>query len=489
MRRSLLFTVAALAWSGFAEAQTQPAQPAQDPTWKKDDPAKDADPPLLPAPSAATTTPVSTSGTDISTPDGPRTPLILGEDPATSARREAVIRGLEQRLQGAERRLREVEERTSIWRHLRFDGYVQPQLLVSSYNDAASPNVGPDGRLPDGITANDITAKPDGSTTNTTMFRLRRTRLRATFETSATRFLLQLDVLPAGGIGDGIGTIVRNAEATGIARWTPDVRTEVTAGLFMTPFRAELLESSKTRAFVERTWFSQNVFPTERDLGVHVKTLADKDRFVFDLAVINGQRLGEKHFVDTPDLNRAKDLVSYVTYDFGPLEVGANGYLGLGQVIDAQALRFKQYEKWGVNLQLHGHRHLVPGLGESHVRAELAFTRNMDTGVRYAFALPRIPARFEDDVTDVDGRAIYVRFEQDIRPWLSAGYRYDRYVPDTSIVNNGRDTHALVGVVNFSKNLRWMNEFSWAIDNVRPSGAPAPSKHVLTYSTVLQAGF
>jgi hypothetical protein len=492
-----------LGFAGRASAQPAPParpqpsepEPARDPAWQTDDPAKAADPPLIPAPHSQSTTspsampPLSTSGTDVATGEQGGGPAVVGGETAESARRDAQMKALELRIAADERRIRRLDERTKVWKHLRFESFIQPQLLIQSYNTAASPNRQANGDMPEGVGANDVTARPDGSTTNGTFFRLRRTRLRTFYDTDIAKLFLQLDVLPAGGAAPGIGTIVRNAEATGIARWTKDVRTEVTAGMFFTPFRAELIEISMVRPFIERTWFVQNVFPIERDIGVHAKTFAFGDRLVFDFAVVNGQRLGERHFVSTPDLNKSKDLVSFLTYRMGPVTVGVNGYLGRGQVIDAQNLRFKQFSKWAVNYQAVYRQRLVRRLGETRAFAELALTQNMDTGINYAFAVPRIPTNLRDDVGNVDGRALYLRAEQDLSPWLMAGYRYDMYTPDTAIANNARDTHAFLTVVRFSQHLRWMNELSWAIDNVHPTGAPPPSKHIVAFSSVLQAGF
>lgn len=491
--RVALVSLFVLGIAGRASAQQQPVQPS-DPNWKED-PKKAADPPLIPAPVAreappAEGPPLSTSGTDVA-PVGPSgatpAPLIV-DDKDEVARREARMKALEERVAADERRLRRLDERTKVWKHLRFEGFIQPQLLVQSYNTAASPNL-QNGQLPEGIGANDVIAKPDGSTTNGTFFRLRRTRLRTFYETDFAKFFLQIDVLPVGGVGSGIGTIVRNAEATGIARWTKDVRTEVTAGLFFTPFRAELLEPSLTRPWIERTWFIQNAFPIERNIGVHAKTFALGDKLIFDLGIINGQTLGERYFVQTPDLNKSKDLVAYVTYRLGALTLGVNGYLGRGQVVDAQNLRFKQFQKWAVNYQALYRRTIFKRLGESRLMSELAIAQNMDTGVNYAFAIPKIPATLSDGVGNLDERALYVRVEQDLSPWLMAGYRFDTYSPDTAIKNNARDTHAFLAVVKFSPNLRWMNELGWAIDNVHAPEAAPPSKHIVSFSTVLQAMF
>ena len=134
-------------------------------------------------------------------------------------------------------------------------------------------------------------------------------------------------------------------------------------------------------------------------------------------------------------------------------------------------------------------RTIFKRLGESRLISELTIAQNMDTGVIYSFAMPRIPTTLTDDIGNLDERTLYVRVEQDLSPWLMADYRFDTYSPDTAIKNNARDTHAFLAVVKFSPNLRWMNELNWAIDNVHAPDVAPPSKHIVSYSTVLQAMF
>jgi hypothetical protein len=471
-----------------------PAPPASPPanepdkhgdSWKS--PAKAADPPLLPAPGGGT--PTSTSGTDLAPSEAPSAGAIVVSDKEGEAARDARIRALEARIANDERRMKRLEDRVSIFKNLRFESFIQPQLLIQSYNDTASPNVQVNGQLPPGIEANDTIAKADGTTTNGTFFRVRRARLRTFYETDITRLFLQIDAFPVGGVGPGIGTILRQAEATGIARWTRDIRTEFTMGLFFTPFRRELLEPSLYRPFIERTWFVQNCFPIERDYGAHAKTIAIDDRLVVDLAVVNGQRLGERTFVALPDLNRSKDAIAYLTYKLGFVTLGASAYLGRGQVVDPAALRFKQFDKWAVNYQVLAEKKVVRKLGDTRLSAEFTIARNMDAGVIYSYAVPRIPADFQADVQNLDERALYIRLEQDVGRHFLGGYRYDMYTPDTSIKNNARDAHAFLAVAKISPNLRWMNELTWAIDNVHPTGTLPSSKHILMFSSVLQAMF
>jgi hypothetical protein len=473
-------------------AQPQPAQPPAQPGEKwPQNPATAADPPLLPPPSSAPGAPISTSGTDVVPPShtSQPAPIVLGDKDAHHLSDEArrKMGELEARVALDEARLKTLENDLGPLRNLRIEGYVQLQYRFESVNAAGSQNR-INGSLPPGISSNDVIAKPDGTTTNTNMFRLRRTRLRTIYETDVVRVFLQADLLPTGGPVSTEGTIARNAEATGIAHWTKDVKTEFTGGLFQIPFRDELTESSMYRPFIERTWAAQNLFPTERDLGLHAKTFVS-DRFTFDFGVLNGQRLGERTFVLQPDLNSAKDFFANAAVKLGPVDLSLAGYLGRGQVVDRQLLRVKNFGRLGMNVGVGVAHKLVPKLGETKLMAELLFGSNMDTGVNYPFALPAIPAQFGDSVKDLDQRAFYVRVEQDLTKWGMTGFRYDTYTTDASISNNGRDTYTFMLGARFSKYLRLVNELSYAIDNIHAPNTDAPSRHIAAYTAWMQGSF
>lgn len=406
----------------------------------------------------------------------------IGEDA------RAKILQLENRVALDEVRLKALEDDLGPLRHLKFEGYVQLQYRYQSFNAAASPNL-VNGSLPAGISSNDVIAKPDGTTTNSNLFRLRRTRLRATYQTDIIRVFLQLDLLPAGGPTATQGTIARNAEAAGTAHWTPDVETRFIGGLFEVPFRNELLESSMVRPYVERTWAMQNMFPTERDLGIHAKTFVKKDRAVFDVGILNGQRLGEKQFVSLPDLNAAKDFFAMAQGKLGPLTASLYGYAGRGEIVDPVLLRVKNYSRLGANLGLTFAHTFLPKLGETKAMGELLFGSNMDTGVIYAFAKPAVPAVFTDGVRDLNQRALYLRADQEITKWALAGFRFDTYTTDSSVKNNARDTYTFMAGLRFSKHLRLINELSYAIDNIHPVGAPAPSRDIYAYTGWMQGSF
>jgi hypothetical protein len=490
----LILGALVLGYAGRAEAQTPPAPvptpPSDARSWPQN-PAKEADPPVIPPPAAGT--PLSTSGTDVQ-PAGnllPPAPIVMSEPGARASDASmAHTRELEARLALDEARLRTLESDIGPLRHLKFMGYVQLQYLLTSSNTAASPNLQPNGSLPAGITSNDTIARADGSTTNTNAFRLRRTRLGATYETDVVRVFLQIDLLPSGGPASTQGTIARNAEVTGIAHWNKDIRTEFTAGLFQVPFRMELEELSLFRPFIERSWASLNVFPTERDIGIHARTIAVDDHLVVDVGMINGQRLGEPRFVLQPDLNSSKDFFATVAgKKLGPMEASLAGYYGRGQIVDTQLLRVKNYDRYALNMGARFVKVFVPALGETRLMGELMFGRNMDTGVVYPFGVPAIPAAFTDDVAGLGERALYLRAEQELTRWGIAGFRFDTYTTDVSQANDARDTYTFMLGARFSKHLRLMNELSYAIDNMHLKGDVAPSKAVLQYSAWLQGSF
>jgi len=445
-------------------------------------------PSTAPAPATGDAAPLSTAGTDLLPPSGAGTGSVVlpaaAADPSTVAR----VRELETRAALDEARLKTLEDDVGLLRHLKVQGYVQFQYRLQSFNEAASPNR-VEGALPPGIGANGVIAKSDGTSTNTNLFRLRRTRLRTIYETDVMRVFLQIDLLPAGGPSAAQGTIARNAEATGIAHWTKDLKTEFTAGLFQIPFRQEILESSMYRPFIERTAASQNFFPTERDLGVHAKTILKKDKLWIDFGVLNGVRLGEDHFVLLPDLNRSKDFYAATQAKIGPVTASLAGYAGTGVVLDSQLLRMKNFGRYGVNVGVTVAHPVFPKLGETKLMAELLLAQNMDTGVNYRFALPAIPAVLTDDVRNLNERGAYVRVEQELTKWGIAGFRFDTYTTDTSIANNGRDTYTFMLGARFSKLLRLVNEASYTIDNIHPLGAAAPSRHIFGYTAWLQGSF
>ncbi len=477
MLRTCLATGVALALLVHASgARAQGAPP-----WP-DSPAKAADPPALLPKAPAESTPISITGTDIAPPRD-LLPATAAAPGPMSEEAKARVRELEMRVAIDEARITKLENTVSPFRNLSFFGYVQLQYRLESDNAAASPNLQPNGSLPPGIGSNAVIARPDGTTTNNDAFRLRRTRLGARYESDVVRVYLQMDLLPPGGPVATQNTIARNAEVTGIAHWSKKVRTEFTGGLMNVPFRLETEELSLERPFIERTWASLNLFPTERDLGIHAKTFALDDRLVVDAGILNGQRLGEPKFTIQPDLNAQKDyFASVAVKKLGPAEVSLAGYYGTGVIVDTTLVRVKNYARYAGNLGARAAYTFFPKLGESRVVGEILLGKNMDTGVVYPFALPFIRQDFTADAAGYGERAIYIRVEQELTRWGIAGFRFDTYTPDVASQNDARDTYTFMAG-RAAEQASAAHQRAHVCDRQHPSGRVAPRRRSTSCST------
>ncbi len=410
---------------------------------------------------------------------------------------ERRVEVLESRLDAANAQLKDSQAALTWLKMFRLSGYIQPQLLWQWYNTAASPNlVG--GALTAGIHANDVTAQPVaafngvGTTTNGDYFRLRRARLKTEFmPVDFARFVFEIDPTPAGGQTSGLGTVAREIEAEGIARWSDHFVTEFGAGIFKIPFGFEVLQSDADRPFIERSWGERNMTPGEFDTGARAYTSAFDGALNVQVAVVNGNMEGEKSFSALPDLNKGKDLVGRLNYNFGPFDVGVNGYYGTGQLVDASTLRFKQYPRSAGNVELALHHVFLRVLGETRAFAEGTLASNLDRGVNYGpgIGLPAMPALVTESVKDLHEASAWVRAEQDFTRWFTLGLRFDYYTPDTSQSNNGRATYAAVGAVHVTRWLQYMVEYDHSVDNVRAIGGKPPGKLFDALSNVLQVRF
>jgi hypothetical protein len=456
-----------------------------------------------PAPPATGSTPpaaaTQTGGTLMPAPAAPSS-YVWQEKHEREFERHSAEEDLRFR-QEAERNRREHEDHEKWWgwtRQVHFSGYSQPQLLWQWYDTAnASPN--PAGQDPNAVVAKQDTvfntatgSSVPGLTTNGDYFRLRRTRLKVELEPNEwSRMVFEIDPIPAGGPDNGTGTIARNVEAQGIAHGADDVTTTFGMGIFKIPFGYEVLQSDADRPFIERSWWERNITPGEFDTGAKAYTTALHNRLGVQVAVINGNIQGEKTFSLLPDMNKGKDIVGRVNYNFGPFDVGASGYYGQGQEVSLASLAFKEFPRyaWNVEAAIH-HRFLE--IGDTRVFAELDRGQNMDRAVNYsaAVALPGLPADVVNgSVVSKDELGYWARIEQDITRWSTLAFRYDKYSPDSAQSSNSRDTLGFVGVAHFTRQLQLMLEYDYFVDNVHLPGTPVPYKKGDVFSGVFQVRF
>jgi hypothetical protein len=152
-----------------------------------------------------------------------------------------------------------------------------------------------------------------GTPLNLNRFLLRRARLRFDRDWRYAAASFEFDTNTVRGVSVGI----RRAEASlvyrgrGEGELTAPPLVALTLGVTDIPFGTDLLESARTRAFMERSLGSVALFPTEADAGVKVSGAVSFLRYA--VALMNGEPLDNNGFPRDP--NTAKDLIARVGAD------------------------------------------------------------------------------------------------------------------------------------------------------------------------------
>jgi hypothetical protein len=490
-------------------APPPPPPPPAAPAWSEPPSTSLAGTQLVPLPgkSGVVTAPAA------STPGGTAFVASSSED------LERRVDSLETKLDAANKLIHEYEGQLRWLKMFKLSGFIQGQMLNQWFNDAASPDVittlpsgtgappsytGTTGQLRPGVGSNDVITNPSSSSTPTTnqdYFRLRRARVRLEVDpVDFVRFVFEIDPTPAGGTVGGTGTIAREMEAIGIARWTDHIKTEFGVGIFKIPFGFEVQQYDPERPFIERSWGERNMTPGEFDTGARAYTTF-YDKLTFQAAVVNGNLEGEKTFSLLPDLNQGKDLVGRLNYDFGAVNLGVSGYYGQGQLTNPTQLAFKLYPRGAGNVELGFHHTFSKVLGATKFFAEGTVATNMDRGVIYTpgIGLPLMPANpASENVAALHEVSVWGRVEQDFTRWFTLGVRVDYYNPNDSVcatesncssMKSARTTVGVVGALHFTKWLQYMIEYDHSVDNVHRAGSPAPSGLIDVLSNSLQARF
>ena len=233
-------------------------------------------------------------------------------------------------------------------------------------------------------------------TTNGDYFRLRRARLKVELEPNEwSRMVFEIDPTLAGGRDNATGH--RRPQRRGPGHRPLERRRQTTfgMGIFKIPYGFEVLQTDADRPFIERSWWEQNVTPGEFDTGAKAYTTALAQPLHRPGRGHQRRDIqGEKTFSLLPDLNKGKDIVGRLNYNFGPFDVGASGYYGQGQEVSLASLAFKQYPRYAWNLEAAIHHRFLQ-IGETRVFAEFDRGQNMDRGtqVRRGHRAPRASPR------------------------------------------------------------------------------------------------
>jgi len=291
-----------------------------------------------------------------------------------------------------------------------------------------------------------------GALINQDRFLVRRARASLVGEWEYAAFALELDA----NTTSGPQVDLRKAEAS--LQYRPN-RTKppvvmATLGQFDTPFGYEVVESPRTRWFMERSTISRAFWPGEPDLGVRLAGALGFFRWA--IAPMNGEPIGEKSPYSAQDPNAAKDVVFRFGFDALPRDDfhvagGVSAVRGRGfhagtdatktvlqwndsngdgtvQPFELRGLNpqtatvSQNFDRWAAGLDLRAH--VRWWLGVAKVYGELVVGANMDRGMFVANPSPLSG--------DVDQRELgyVVGLTQEIGRYGVVGFRYDYYDPN-----------------------------------------------------------
>jgi hypothetical protein len=323
---------------------------------------------------------------------------------------------------------------------IRIGGYIQGQYQASA--------------------ASEDRLQPGGTPLNHDRFLVRRGRVRFDHDWRWASAALELDANTVRGVGVGI----RRAEAALVYRSSEEEKAPplvaLSVGVMDIPFGYELLESSRTRFFMERSVGSGALFPTDGEVGLKLGGTLGFLRY--GVALMNGEPLDDRGFPRDP--NAAKDVVGRVGVDvkpIAPLTVfgGASFARGTGfhpgqdatkdsiawldldddgvvsgldeiSVVPGRAATpSENFSRWALALDL-GFT-LVTALGTSKLYGEAFLASNYDRGL-----LRTDPVASGGDVRQAGGA---VAFVQDVTRYGVAGFRASFYDPSSSLIEESSD--------------------------------------------------
>jgi hypothetical protein len=454
-RRLIPAVVAAAMWSGVAAAQGE--TPPPEPPGTQPSPA----PPSAGA--AAVSSPSVAPDGPPATPASSPGPASPAAPPSPSDASEPSVRAEVEALRDEVRQLRaqvESSSRPSPWPVLEEKKAGAPPPHPLGYEVFWPWVLAPQGISAGGYLQSQYEVHqdsqdqlaPGGALLNKNRFSIRRARVSLVGDWQYAAVALELDA----NTTSGPQVDLRKAEAS--LQYRPDRSKPpilmATMGQFDTPFGYELVESPRTRWFMERSQASQGFWPGEPDLGVRLAGALGFFRWT--IAGVNGEPLGEKSAFALQDPNSSKDVIFRFGFDVNPREDlhiagGVSSLHGKGfspgtdatkaglqwndlngdGVIESSELTpisasiatpSQNFDRWAAGADLRAQYQST--LGVTKVYGEFMLGSNMDRNQYFA----------DPTKTLVDQRelGIYVAVLQDIGPYGVVGFRYDLYDPNSN---------------------------------------------------------
>lgn len=313
---------------------------------------------------------------------------------------------------------------------------------------------------------------------NQNRFLLRRGRIRFTRDWDFAQMIVEIDANTIRG------PLVRPQKAElsllygrSKEKGVPPIA-QLTIGQFDLPFGFDLVQSPRTRWFMERSTVSRALWPGEPDVGARLSGGIAFARYA--VAVTNGEPLDEKSGFSLQDPDGNKDVTvrlgaeakagetfvvsGGVSYNRGKgfhpgsdatkpgfswNDANGNGLVDAGEIqaVPANAaVPSSTFDRWaaGADLQVQ----LKTLLGWSILTGEVIAASNLDRNTFIADPLAAnpvvndpVPARSTTAGPALRELGFYVAFTQEITPYGVVGFRYDMYNP------NADSTDSRVGKV------------------------------------------
>jgi hypothetical protein len=248
---------------------------------------------------------------------------------------------LQGKLEALEEQYAESKNDILTFKKLKFSGYIQARY---TFLDAAIPE---------------------------SKFFVRRGRIKAEYQGSIARYMLQVDAT-------GEGVSLKDAEASLTEPWSGKKLLTLTAGQTKVPFGYEVNQSSSEREFPERTGVVRAFINGERDRGVK---LAFSYKFVrATLGLFDGNGIANTAGFNGKDSagflgkdnDTAKDFIGRVGVDFKWLALGVSGWKGTTKrwADDSKAVDMARFDRTRIGVDAQAYLDLLP-LGGTAIKAEL----------------------------------------------------------------------------------------------------------------------
>jgi hypothetical protein len=292
-------------------------------------------------------------------------------------------------------------------------------------------------------------------------FMIRRARIKTTYETNTSKYVLEFDVLPTG-------LSIKDANVTLMEPWLKTF--SATMGIMDRPFGFEVPYSSSSLETPERTRMAQVVFPGEKDLGAKIEINPNEN-----MGVLQYLNLKAGLFTgmggNNPSFNEVDNHLDFIGrasfhvpfYDQGlELDGGVSTYAGTVQDRSDLAIYTKPIPKWvaidgdsvqvknslvvtignkdklfdrrlyGIDAQAY---YDVPVIGGASLRGEYVWGRMPGTltsnSPYYVTGNATLNPLNPVDVLERKVEGWYVMFVQNMGKLLQAVVRYDVFDPNT----------------------------------------------------------